>query len=135
MRGPGAWSDGGWEKRWKRNSPSPRYDAPWPIRAVPEGIIHHSDRGIQYCAHTYVAELKAAGFAISMSRTGNPYDNALAESFMRTLKCEEVYLNQYRDIEDARERIGEFLEDYYNKRRLHSALGYKPPTAFEENPR
>lgn len=100
-------------------------------RAVPEGIIHHSDRGIQYCAQAYVTELKAAGFAISMSRTGNPYDNALAESFMRTLKCEEVYLNQYRDIEDARERIAEFLEDYYNKRRLHSALGYQPPATFE----
>lgn len=104
-------------------------------RAVPEGIIHHSDRGIQYCAHTYVAELKAAGFAISMSRTGNPYDNALAESFMRTLKCEEVYLNEYRDIDDARERIGAFLEDYYNKRRLHSALDYQPPAAFEDNSR
>jgi transposase InsO family protein len=101
-------------------------------RALPDGIIHHSDRGIQYCADAYVGVLKAAGFVISMSRSGNPYDNALAESFMRTLKCEEVYLNQYRNAEDARERIGDFLQDYYNRRRLHSSLGYQSPIAFEE---
>jgi transposase InsO family protein len=101
-------------------------------RTVPEGIIHHSDRGAQYCADGYVELLKSAGFRISMSRTGNPYDNALAESFMRTLKCEEVYLNNYRDIDDARERIGDFLEDYYNRRRLHSSLGYQTPVIFEE---
>ncbi len=82
--------------------------------------------------HRYVGVLKAAGFVISMSRSGNPYDNALAESFMRTLKCEEVYLNQYRNAEDARERIGDFLQDYYNRRRLHSSLGYQSPIAFEE---
>jgi putative transposase len=101
-------------------------------RPVPPGIIHHSDRGIQYCSHAYVEQLTAAGFVISMSRSGNPYDNALAESFMRTLKCEEVYLHQYRDIVDARERIGQFLEDFYNKRRLHSSLGYQSPVGFEE---
>ena len=101
-------------------------------REVPAGIIHHSDRGIQYCAHAYVEQLKAAEFVISMSRSGNPYDNAMAESFMRTLKCEEVYLNQYRDLEDARERIGQFLEDYYNRKRLHSSLNYQSPVDFEE---
>jgi transposase InsO family protein len=101
-------------------------------RHVPDGIIHHSDRGVQYCAEAYVKILQETGFAISMSRPGNPYDNALAESFMRTLKCEEVYLRRYRDVDDARERIGEFLEDYYNRRRLHSSLGYRTPADFEE---
>lgn len=101
-------------------------------RSVARGIIHHSDRGIQYCSQAYVDLLRQAGFAISMSRAGNPYDNALAESFMRTLKCEEVYLTNYRDLEDARDRIGSFLEEYYNRRRLHSALGYQTPEAFEE---
>ena len=101
-------------------------------RNVPQGIIHHSDRGVQYCAEVYVTLLKASGFTISMSRAGNPYDNALAESFMRTLKCEEVYLRDYRDSHDARERIGEFLDDYYNRRRLHSSLAYLTPVAFEE---
>ena len=101
-------------------------------REVRPGIIHHSDRGIQYCANAYVEVLKGAEFVISMSRSGNPYDNAIAESFMRTLKCEEVYLSQYRDLEDARERIGQFLEDYYNRRRLHSSLGYQSPVGFEE---
>lgn len=101
-------------------------------RPAPAGLIHHSDRGVQYCSAAYVEMLRAAGIAISMSRAGNPYDNATAESFMRTLKCEEVYLNQYRDVEDARERIGEFLESYYNRVRLHSSLGYRTPAGFEE---
>jgi len=101
-------------------------------RSVPQGAIHHSDRGVQYCSDAYVNMLRGAGFDISMSRAGNPYDNALAESFMRTLKCEEIYLSQYRNLEDARERIGDFLEAYYNRRRLHSSLGYRPPAAFEE---
>lgn len=102
-------------------------------RTVNAGIVHHSDRGVQYCAHRYVEKLRDAGFQISMSRAGNPYDNALAESFMRTLKCEEVYLTEYRDAEDARFRIGSFLEDYYNRRRLHSSLGYQTPEAYERN--
>ncbi len=101
-------------------------------RAVSPGILHHSDRGVQYCSQAYVELLQGSGFTISMSRAGNPYDNALAESFMRTLKCEEVYLREYRDLEDARLRIGEFLEDYYNRRRLHSSLAYLTPAAFEE---
>ena len=100
-------------------------------RKVPPGIIHHSDRGVQYCARAYVERLQNYGFQISMSRAGNPYDNALAESFMRTLKCEEVYLAEYRDEADARERIGRFLEEYYNRRRLHSSLNYRSPEQFE----
>jgi transposase InsO family protein len=101
-------------------------------RATPQGLVHHSDRGVQYCSREYVEMLRAAGIAISMSRAGNPYDNAMVESFMRTLKCEEVYLSEYRDVDDARERIGEFLERYYNRVRLHSSLGYRSPVAFEE---
>jgi transposase InsO family protein len=101
-------------------------------RSVAAGAIHHSDRGVQYCSSAYVGKLQQAGFQVSMSRAGNPYDNALAESFMRTLKCEEVYLRNYRDLDDVRERIGEFLEEYYNRRRLHSSLGYQTPTGFEE---
>lgn len=100
-------------------------------RAIAAGIIHHSDRGVQYCADRYVERLRSHGFQISMSRPGNPYDNALAESFMRTLKCEEVYLADYRDLADARTRIDHFLEDYYNGRRLHSSLGYLSPEQYE----
>jgi putative transposase len=100
-------------------------------RSIPSSAVHHSDRGVQYCATEYVALLKAHGFQISMSRTGNPYDNAVAESFMRTLKCEEVYLNSYRDREDALLRIQDFLDRIYNQERLHSTLGYVPPAAYE----
>jgi putative transposase len=100
-------------------------------RAIEAGIVHHSDRGVQYCSDAYVAKLEAHGFQISMSRTGNPYDNAKAESFMRTLKCEEVYLHQYRDLAEARESIGHFIDQVYNRKRLHSALGYRAPEAFE----
>lgn len=102
-------------------------------RAIPSHIVHHSDRGVQYCSYRYVERLRAAGFAISMSRAGNPYDNAMAESLVRTLKSEEVHLTEYRDEADARLRIGTFLEDYYNRRRLHSSLGYRTPAAFEEH--
>lgn len=100
-------------------------------RAVQRPIVHHSDRGVQYCAREYVDLLLAHGFQISMSRTGNPYDNALAESFMRTLKCEEVYLHSYRDRNDALLHIQDFLERIYNGARLHSALGYLTPAAYE----
>lgn len=102
-------------------------------RPIPPSVVHHSDRGVQYCAREYVDLLHEHGFRISMSRSGNPYDNALAESFMRTLKCEEVYLNQYRDRDDALARIQDFLERVYNRERLHSALGYLPPVSYEGN--
>jgi putative transposase len=100
-------------------------------RSIRPGIVHHSDRGAQYCSDLYVERLHRHGFAISMSRAGNPYDNARAESFIKTLKCEEVYLRQYRDAQDARASIGHFIEEVYNRKRLHSALGYQSPEAFE----
>jgi putative transposase len=101
-------------------------------RVIEPGIVHHSDRGVQYASGDYVALLEANGFLISMSRTGNPYDNAKAESFMKTLKCEEVYLKTYRDREEVRASIAHFIEEVYNCKRLHSALGYLPPASFEE---
>jgi putative transposase len=97
-----------------------------------DGLIHHSDRGIQYTSHEYIDHLKDHGIQISMSRKGYPYDNAYAESFFKTLKVEEVYLNEYSDINDAWDNIQRFIEDVYNKKRLHSALGYKSPVDFEK---
>lgn len=95
------------------------------------GLVHHSDRGVQYASHTYTQMLKQHHATISMSRKGNPYDNAACESFMKTLKQEEVYRNEYRDFREARASIGEFLDRVYNQKRLHSALGYVPPAEFE----
>lgn len=100
-------------------------------RSVRPGIVHHSDRGVQYCSSVYLERLREHGFAVSMSRSGNPYENARAESFLKTLKCEEVYLREYRDAEQARASIGHFIEEVYNRKRLHSALGYAAPEAFE----
>jgi len=100
-------------------------------RHPPAGCIHHSDRGVQYASHEYVKELESYGFQISMSRRGNPYENAHAESFIKTLKSEEVELWEYRTMEDVQERIPYFLEDVYNQKRLHSSLGYRPPCEFE----
>src|SRR6267142_6932105 len=88
------------------------------------GLVHHSDRGVQYACIAYVDLLKQHGMAISMSRRGNPYDNAQAESFMKTLKYEEVYRTEYRDEREVRRGIKRFLEKVYNEKRLHSALGY-----------
>jgi transposase InsO family protein len=95
------------------------------------GLVHHSDRGVQYASGDYTDLLKANGVQISMSRRGNPYDNAQCESFMKTLKYEEVYRNEYRDLAEARAQIGAFIEQVYNEKRLHSALGYLPPARFE----
>jgi len=100
-------------------------------RAVRAGLVHHSDRGVQYACGDYVALLQGAGLRISMSRRGNPYDNAQAESFIKTLKYEEVYLQEYEDVAQARSCIGHFIEEVYNQKRLHSALGYVPPAEFE----
>lgn len=101
-------------------------------RGSVEGCIHHSDRGVQYACHAYVEELEAAKIRISMARKGNPYDNAAAESFMKTLKCEEVYLWDYHNVEDVKRRIPYFLQEVYNQKRLHSALGYMTPEEFEQ---
>ncbi len=95
------------------------------------GLIHHSDQGVQYAAHDYVDVLKNHEIAISMSRKGNPYDNAFAESFMKTLKTEEVYLWEYRTLDDVQRRIPYFIEDVYNQKRLHASLDYMPPNEFE----
>lgn len=94
-------------------------------------LIHHSDRGSQYASTDYTQRLKDHGIAISMSRKGTPQDNAFAESFMKTLKYEEVYMTEYANIREAKAQIGHFLEEVYNKKRLHSALGYMPPAEFE----
>jgi putative transposase len=96
-----------------------------------QGLIHHSDQGVQYASKDYVGRLKEHGILISMSRKGNPYDNAFAESFIKTLKWEEVYLNEYSTFEDALKNIWHFIEKVYNRKRLHSALGYKSPEQFE----
>jgi putative transposase len=100
---------------------------------VEEGLVHHSDRGSQYASCAYTGLLKEHSIQISMSRRGNPYDNAKAESFMKTLKYEEVYRTEYRDFNDAQRRIGRFIESVYNRDRLHSALGYSTPVEFERS--
>ncbi len=100
-------------------------------RDVKPGLIHHSDRGVQYASTAYVERLLSVEAHISMSAVGNPYDNAKAESFFKTLKQEEVYLKQYQTLEEAQTNIGQFIEDVYNTKRLHSSLGYLPPLEFE----
>jgi putative transposase len=95
------------------------------------GLVHHSDRGVQYASGSYVKRLESRGITISMSRPGNPYDNAWAESFMKTLKVEEVDGRRYRNFDHAQSRIGEFIEKTYNQQRLHSALAYRSPIEFE----
>ena len=101
-------------------------------RPVQPGLVHHSDRGVQYASNTYVGTLNKAGINISMSRRGNPYDNAKAESFIKTLKYEEVYLYEYESLEEAKFRIGYFIDTLYNQKRLHSSLDYRPPAEFEQ---
>lgn len=102
-------------------------------RCPAPGLMHHSDRGSQYASKDYTALLKANQIDISMSRKGNPYDNAACESFMKTLKYEEVYRQEYRDLVEARRLIQHFLEQIYNEKRLHSALGFRPPAEFERS--
>jgi transposase InsO family protein len=102
-------------------------------RQPPPGVVHHSDQGVQYASADYVDELRGSGMVPSMSRPGNPYDNAFCESFMKTLKQEEVYCNQYRDYQELSEHLEEFIENYYNRQRLHSALGYRTPEEFEQD--
>lgn len=117
-------------------------DADLPLRALRQAIetrklepdlIHHSDRGVQYTSKVYIQELEGIQAVISMSRKGNPYDNAKMESFMATLKLEEVELCEYTDFFDVETRVTAFIEAVYNKKRLHSSLGYLPPEEFEAN--
>ena len=96
------------------------------------GLVHHSDRGLQYARAEYVVMLEKYGIVPSMSRPANPYDNASCESFMKTLKQEEIYANRYENLEQLRANIEEFIEQYYNRQRLHSALGYRSPEEFEQ---
>ena len=97
------------------------------------GLVHHSDRGVQYASGDYTDLLKDHQIRISMSRKGNPYDNATCESFMKTLKYDEVHRQEYRDVDEARSGIQQFLEKVYNQKRLHSALGYCSPVKFEQS--
>ena len=101
-------------------------------RQPPPGLVHHSDRGVQYASGEYVGILRKHDMIPSMSRPANPYDNASCESFFKTLKREEIYANQYRDLEHLRASMEEFIDRYYNRCRLHSALGYRPPEEFEQ---
>jgi transposase InsO family protein len=103
-----------------------------PARGLMPDLVHHSDRGSQYASGDYTDLLKDHKIRISMSGKGNPYDNATCESFMKTLKYEEVYRQEYRDLAEARSCIEQFLEKVYNQTRLHSALGYRPPVEFEQ---
>jgi transposase InsO family protein len=101
-------------------------------RQPPPGLVHHSDRGVQYASGDYVRTLSKHHLIPSMSRPANPYDNASCESFIKTLKREEIYANQYQDLDHLRANIEEFIEQYYNRCRLHSALGYQSPEEFEQ---
>ena len=101
-------------------------------RKPPPGVVHHSDRGVQYASGSYVGLLRKHSMIPSMSRPANPYDNASCESFIKTLKREEIHANEYRDLDHLRGNIVEFIDSYYNRVRLHSALGYKPPEEFEQ---
>jgi len=94
-------------------------------------VIHHSDRGVQYASKEYVNRLQELGIRVSMTESGNPRENAFAESFMKTLKVEEVYLKEYETFEEAHSNIKQFIEEVYNAKRLHSSIGYMPPNEKE----
>jgi transposase InsO family protein len=102
-------------------------------RQLSPGVVHHSDRGVHYACEDYVQILQNQRMIPSVSRPGNPYDNAICESFMKTLKREEIHANEYRDLEYLTQRVEAFIDHYYNRCRLHSALGYRPPEEYEQN--
>ena len=102
-------------------------------RQPPPGVVHHNDQGTQYASKEYISELEANQMTPSMSRPANPYDNAACESFMKTLKQEEIYCNQYADFTELSAHLEEFIDTYYNRQRLHSALGYRSPEEFEQD--
>ena len=102
------------------------------LRQPAPGVVHHSDRGSQYASGDYTDLLKAHGCQISMSHRASPWENAGCESWMKTLKSEEVYRQEYRDLGEARACIAQFIDEVYNQKRLHSALGYRPPVEFEQ---
>jgi transposase InsO family protein len=102
-------------------------------RQPPPGVVHHSDRGVQYCCREYMEVLEKHQMTASMSRPANPYDNAVCERFMKTLKNEEIYCRDYQDLADLSSHVQEFLKNYYNRLRLHSALGYRTPEEFERD--
>ena len=102
-------------------------------RGTPAGLVHHSDRGSQYASTDYTNLLKASEIAISMSHKASPWENAACESWMKTLKSEEVYRQEYRDLMEARSCLAQFIDKVYNQKRLHSALGYRPPVEFEQS--
>ena len=102
-------------------------------RGTPAGLVHHSDRGSQYASTDYTSLLKASAIAISMSQKASPWENAACESWMKTLKSEEVYRQEYRDLPEARSCLAQFIDKVYNQKRLHSALGYRPPVEFEQS--
>jgi len=124
----------GWE--WDRTlaAPLPRAALEKAIaeRKPPPGVVHHSDRGVPYASGAYVAVLRQHGLISSMSRPANPYDNATCESFLKTLKREEIYAHAYSTLDHLRENIAAFIDNYYNRVRLHSALGYRTPEEFEQ---
>ncbi len=124
----------GWalERRLFASLPKAALEAALQARQPPPGLIHHSDRGVQYASHEYMEVLERHGIFPSMSRPGNPYDNASCESWMKTLKQEEIHAHRYRDLAHLRAHLEEFIDHYYNHCRLHSALGYRTPEEFEQ---
>ena len=103
------------------------------VRQPPPGVVLHNDQGVQFASAEFQQVLQRHQMIPSMSRPGNPYDNAFCESFMKTLKQEEIYCRQYRDLEDLSAHLEEFIDNYYNRLRLHSALGYRTPEEFERD--
>ena len=132
MHSRAKWWAGNWTRTLAARLPIAALEKAIAERKPPPGLVHHSDRGIQYACGEYVDILRKHDMIPSMSRPANPYDNASCESFMKTLKREEINADEYRDLDHLRENIATFIDHYYNRVRLHSALGYRPPEEFEQ---